>query len=215
MSEFVLIQVSKPLRPDSAVRLEETVPPTTMDLRIAANGDLSAQPADRVSGRGSNRYGLQGLIGHLRNQSVRGEPKWYFSPRSPAVALNGVAPLLPVVQLTPGDVISVGRQAWFATRCWTPTPVPAPDTLAHKPCPVCGVELSRALVVQCPCGRWMHLERADDPENPDALNCFLVSKICGGCQRPTTLEPQMIPELPEPLCEPKCDEEPWEGCADR
>ena len=207
MTEFVLIPVLGGVRSKNELRLPESATPTSLALQMTGQGELSSLPADVAINKASNFNALHGVIGLLRRQSARGEPAWFLAAKTPALALNGVTPLLPLVQLTPGDVISVSRQAWFVTRRWTPTPVTAPDAVAHKPCPVCGVELSLAPVVQCPCGRWSHLERPEAPDNADVLNCFLLSKTCGGCQRPTTLEPQLIPEPPEVLRALELDDE--------
>ena len=65
-----------------------------------------------------------------------------------------------------------------------------------KVCPMCGDRLGVAPVVACVCGRFLHLERPESPEDEAALNCFLVAKVCGNCGQPTTLQPQLVPEPP-------------------
>ncbi len=125
-----------------------------------------------------------------------GHPVWYLVSRSSRLAVNGSLPL-PLARLEPGCLFSLGRTAWFVSTLWRPVPQSAPPEVADKPCPLCGAPLSAAPVVQCPspgCGRWMHLERPEDPDSQDTLNCYLTSGQCGDCHRTTSLEPLWVPE---------------------
>ena len=94
----------------------------------------------------------------------------------------------------------------MATVC-TAEPFDAPAELAAKPCPVCGAPLGEAPVVQCACGRCMHLEKPDTPGDDEALNCFLAVGVCGGCHQPTSLDPQVNPALPLCLADWTSDED--------
>jgi hypothetical protein len=104
-------------------------------------------------------------------------------------------------------LLSLGDEFWVVSNVWSPEPIVAPPELADKNCPVCGLELGCAPVVACLCGNYMHLERPDDPNDPEALNCYLTKAQCGACQRPTGLEPQVVPEIPEALLVAEVDEE--------
>ena len=79
-----------------------------------------------------------------------------------------------------------------------------------RPCPVCGGELGWAPDVECPCGRWMHLERPDRPGDKDSLNCYLEADECGECRRRTSLDPQFVPEVPEKLTSQSSDGNEWD-----
>jgi len=66
-----------------------------------------------------------------------------------------------------------------------------------------------APVVQCACGRWTHLERPEQPQSPDALNCYLAAGTCGDCGRAATLKPQIVPEPPEKLLPAAAGQPGW------
>jgi hypothetical protein len=137
-----------------------------------------------------------------------GETVWYLAAGCGELGVNGISPPLPVMRLEPGALLSVGDRFWMVSVLWQPAAVDAPDELRDKSCPVCGGELQVAPVVQCVCGRWMHLERPEEPSDPNALNCYLVSDTCGNCGRPTSLSPQVLPEISERLL-PPTDEDDW------
>ena len=128
---------------------------------------------------------------------VTGGRGWYLVTPHASIGINGTSPVLPVARVEPGDLLSIGDRFWFVSTLLRPELMDAPAELRDKPCPVCGGELGLAQVVQCSCGRWMHLERPDDPDAADALNCFLAAGRCGGCGRQSSLEPIIIPAVPE------------------
>jgi hypothetical protein len=97
----------------------------------------------------------------------------------------------------------------MVAQVWRPAAVEAPADLKDKPCPVCGGPLGAAPVIECACGRWVHLENPASPDDADALNCFLAAETCGECQRPAVLQAQAIPELPEKLACGSSDEDAW------
>jgi hypothetical protein len=139
------------------------------------------------------------LVGLLHLAAGGAAPSWMLIARSNHIGLNGQTPTLPIAAIGPGDLLSIGEQCWMVSSLWRPEPIDAPAELRDKPCPVCGGELGVARVVQCSCGRWSHLENPDAPDDPNALNCFLKAGACGECGRRASLEPQMIPEVPDSL----------------
>lgn len=130
-----------------------------------------------------------------RAQGPHADPQWWLVPHSRNVALNGVRPLsLAVVE--PGDLLTAGTHRWLITTLWSPQSAPAPEAIKNRECPVCGGKLEVAPVVRCPCGRYYHLEKPDDPDNKDALNCYL-SGACSVCHRAPSLEPVFLPNAEE------------------
>lgn len=139
------------------------------------------------------------LQGFLRLRTDAGRANWFFVPASRRLGINGVTPPLPAVLLQPGTLLSLADEFWIVSSLWSPEPIDAPPDLAEKECPVCGLELKCSPVAACLCGNYMHLESPNQPDDPEALNCYLTKGICGSCQRPTSLEPQTVPEIPETL----------------
>jgi hypothetical protein len=45
----------------------------------------------------------------------------------------------------------------------------------------------------------MHLERPDQPDDSQALNCYLLAGSCGVCGRSSNLEPSLLPVPDETL----------------
>lgn len=128
-----------------------------------------------------------------------GHQAWYLTPRNGRVAING-SPPLPLARLEPGDLLAVDQTLAFASTSWAPVAQAAPADIADKPCPLCGEPLSVASVVQCPdCGLWTHLERPEEPDSTEALNCHLLGGQCSQCHRTASLERILIPEPPEKL----------------
>src|SRR5207249_3585639 len=124
-------------------------------------------------------------------------PLCHVVARHPNLRIDGFAPL-PLATLSPGSLVHLGEASWFVTARWQPAPGPAPPELAERKCPVCGGELKLAPVLQCICGRYVHLEKPDAPAGVDVLNCALAGP-CGLCNRPPRLEPLLSPEPPDKL----------------
>ena len=136
---------------------------------------------------------------------------WSIVPLGDELAINAQPPF-PVQRLDLGMLMTVGTLAWMVCGLVQPRPVAAPKEVADKPCPVCGAPLALVTVVQCPnCLRWTHLERPDDPQAKDALNCYVTASTCS-CGRAATLEPQVIPEPPAKLLAADEHEE-WDEAA--
>lgn len=172
------------------------------------NGNLAAEPVEHVDNPLGGPCG-DGALALLRWSAAGRDPAWLLMPCSDDVGLNGMTPPFPLARLEPGDLLSSGDRFWMIATLWRPEAVEAPADLRDKPCPVCGGNLAVAPVIQCPCGRWVHLENPAEPDNPDALNCFLASGVCGGCGRRASLEPQVIPDVPEKLAAAPLDEDAW------
>lgn len=172
-----------------------------LDLFAAGEGEclcLSVTAsADAARARKHDSPALASL-----HSSQGDEPAWYLVPRTGQLRVNGQQPL-GLAAISAGDLISVGQNYWLVTRLWSPQRVNAPPELSGKPCPVCSGPLGQpgVQVVQCACGRWMHLERPERPGDPDALNCFLTCQVCGGCNQPTSLAARLIPQPSEKLCD--------------
>jgi hypothetical protein len=98
-----------------------------------------------------------------------------------------------MTSLEPGMLLSAGTHRWLVVLEWIPQPETVPAALADRPCPVCGAALKLAPVCQCVCQRYAHLEAPDEPNNKNALNCFLRGP-CGLCGRIASLEPVLVPE---------------------
>jgi hypothetical protein len=159
-------------------------------LVLSADGLLSAQPI-AAAAHGCD----EGTpVAYVRRQQQDEAEVWFVAPCSPSFSLNGQAPPLQLTTLEPGALLSIGTTFWLASLLWSPIPAAAPEYLAEKRCPVCGGELKLAPIVQCLCGRWVHLERPDVPDDPDALNCFFEGGQCGSCGHPATLDTQCVPE---------------------
>jgi hypothetical protein len=133
-------------------------------------------------------------IGVLHAKTSGAETTWFLLSGCKTLAVNG-SPLLPIRQLDPGSVLSLGSKCWWISSFWQPRPVDAPADLADKLCPVCGATLGLVPVVRCACGRWTHLERPEEPTSQEALNCYLAAPSCP-CGLPATLEAQISPEPP-------------------
>lgn len=159
-------------------------------LRSGGHG-LRFAPVDASVDAGTD------LLAELKLGDSPSGVTWWLAPRVPALTINGLAPL-PLAALEAGDLLAVGPQHWFVAALWIVQPQPAPDSLADRPCPVCGGALSLAPVCQCPCGRYYHLEKPGASDDEDALNCYLAGP-CGLCGREPTLDPQLLPDPPERL----------------
>lgn len=153
------------------------------------------------------------LLATLHYRSESGQSAWYLVTgmhKGHCLAVNGITPPLRLMRLEPGTLLSVRDNIWMVATVWTPEPVEVPEELRDKSCPVCGGELHFARVVQCSCGRWTHLERPDAPrDDGNVLNCYLQSDTCSSCDRPTTLEPQVMPDVPETLLPPTEEDDRW------
>ncbi len=132
-----------------------------------------------------------------QNGSTHAAPTWWMIPRAESLALNGVR-VLPLAALEPGDFLTAGIHRWLITFHWTPEPIPAPEAVASRECPVCGGCLSLAPVIRCPCGRYYHLEKPEAPDDAKVLNCYLTGR-CRVCQREPSLEPRYLPSAEEKL----------------
>jgi hypothetical protein len=143
------------------------------------------------------------LVAGIKCLDEDGTPAWYLAVRGDRLGVNGTTPPLGLVRLEPGSLMSHGRRFWTAAHVWQPEPRGAPEELADQACPVCGLKLSEAPIVQCPgpgCGRRTHLEDPENPDNDDALNCYLATEHqCPDCKHPATLEPIVVPEPHEKL----------------
>jgi len=188
------------LTPIMQADLQHTAPPITIEvaageqesfvLSYDAEGEFVLTP-DKRSCKVPNR------LAAIWSVPVTGGRGWYLVTPHDSIGINSISPLLPVARLEPGDLLWMGNRFWFVSLLSQPEVMDAPAELRDKLCPVCGSELGLVQVVQCSCGRWMHLERPDDPEAVDALNCFLAAATCGGCGRQTSLEAVLIPAVPE------------------
>ena len=118
---------------------------------------------------------LAGLLHWVRHD---GEGAWYLLRCSQSLALDDMAPPLSLAHFDPGSVLSIGAFSWLIARVWTAEQTVVPEQFADKACPVCSGALSAAPVVRCRCGRMTHLEHGDEPDDPQALNCFLQAGTC-------------------------------------
>ena len=177
---------------------------------IMRGAGLDLVPLDEGAQAAAGQQGDGEVVAVLWATGSGATAAWYLLPRSERLAINGLCPPLPLARLEPGGLLGVGRECWMVAAVWQPQPMPAPPELAAKKCPVCGGPLSLAPVVQCgECGRWTHLERPDEPNSTEALNCFLAGGMCGECKRPASLAPQITPEPPEKLLS-VADEPIWD-----
>jgi hypothetical protein len=170
----------------------------SLDAWLATSGQLEVTPAGEVPPGDENRllFTLRCVDSLPPGQAAQRE--WLLLRRDRAVQVNGIA-VLPVTILEPGSLISAGKKRWLVASIWTPTPRPAPGAVKDVDCPVCGAPLSVAPVVQCPCGRYMHFERPDQPEDAQALNCYVLAGSCGICGRTSSLTPSLLPAPDETL----------------
>ena len=178
------------------------------DVWLMENGSVADAPAGEIPPGKEDRllFSLTCLESSPPGQPVQRE--WLLLRRERTLQVNGI-PVLPLATLEPGSMIAVDRRRWLVTSLWKPAPHPAPDAVKEVDCPVCGAPLSVAPVVQCPCGRYMHLEKPDQPDDSQALNCYLLAGTCGVCGRASNLEPSLLPvpdetlvageDLPRPL----------------
>lgn len=169
---------------------------TPQEVWVTPRGELRPKPTRKRS-KGRARP----LLTLLCRDGGAPQPSWLMLPLDRDLLHNGVRPL-PLAVLQPGDVLAVGEYRWFAAEVWQASPFPAPASVAERECPVCGGYLSAANVVQCPCGRYYHLEMPEDPDNENALNCYLTAGECGLCHKEPSLEPQFLPTPPEELIHP-------------
>jgi hypothetical protein len=187
-----------------AARIDETKAiDQTFGVWLEGNGALNIAPLHHDRPQNSTEQADCGeVLALLRSEKSSGHQKWYLVTRSGRLGLNGITPPLPVAQLRPGALLSIDQQFWLVSTFWKPQPGPAPPEVADKECPVCGAELAQAPVVQCFCGRWTHLERPEQADDGDALNCYLAAPQCADCERPATLDPLLVPEPSEKLLDP-------------
>ncbi len=161
-------------------------------LWITKQGGLRISPAQKV------RETSRRMASLLHRESAGANPQWLLTPLSEELLHNGIRPL-PLAIIEPGEVLAFEGQCWLTSELWQPTPAPAPEKIAEKECPVCGGALKLAPVIQCPCGRYYHLEHPETPDDPQALNCYLTAGMCGLCERKPSLDPQFLPLPPEEL----------------
>lgn len=163
-----------------------------MVLWLTKQNELRISPAAKV-GRKPHR-----IASLLFRQAANENSQWLLTPLSDQVIHNGIRPFTLAV-LEPGDVLACQNQSWLTSELWRPTPSQAPEAVAEKECSVCGGPLNLAPVIQCPCGRYYHLEKPETPDDPQALNCYLTAGMCGLCERKPSLDPQFLPIPPEEL----------------
>lgn len=185
-----------------ATEIDETnASRTAFGLWMQSSGVLRAGPLDSIDENSSGPVDGEELLAAIKCCEEDGTPVWHCVPRSSRLGIDGTTPLS-LARVEPGTLLSVDRDFWLLTRLWRPEAKPAPEEIAQLACPVCGDPLSAAPVVECPtpgCGRYTHLERPEEPDSADALNCFLVAEACGGCGQATTLKPVLLPEVDQKL----------------
>lgn len=162
------------------------------------NGQLAVSMTCERKGRGDQ-------IARFCYQPIDGGGEWFIVDPTHQFSIND-QPTLGIQRFAPGDLLGRGLQSWFVTQRVSPQPIEAPASIREKICPMCGDKLGAAPVVECSCGRFLHLENPADPADEAALNCFLVARVCGSCGQPTTLEPRLVPE-PPPQLQPYHDDE--------
>jgi len=167
-----------------------------LTLCLSKKGELRASPGKKLRRRTPRLGSL------FYRESASGNSQWLLAPMSDRLIHNGIRPL-PLAILEPGDVLACDEKSWLTSELWRPAPAAAPKNIGEKECSVCGGPLHFAPVIQCPCGRFYHLERPEDPDDPQALNCYLTAGMCGLCERKPSLDPQFLPIPPEELI-------PWE-----
>jgi hypothetical protein len=165
---------------------------------------IASARAEELTDKKENDGGKTLLATIACTAGPNGKPAWWFLPRSPRLTLTGHRPL-PLAAAEAGQLLACGPQQWLVTTRWMAQPQEAPAAMAHKTCPLCDGPLSLTTVVQCPCGRYYHLEDSADPEHPDKLNCYLTGP-CGMCGRAPTLEPRWVPDARDLLLVPPAPE---------
>jgi hypothetical protein len=161
-------------------------------FRLAcSNGAMRLVPSDSADASASEAFAT------VMARPTSAGSGWWLVPSCDGLTINGVVPL-PLSALEAGDLLAVGSDWWLVVSQWTAEPAPAPAELADKPCPVCGGTLRLAPVCRCRCGRYYHLEAPQNPDDGQALNCYLAGP-CGLCSRPPSLEPMLSPEPPAKL----------------
>jgi hypothetical protein len=210
MKNLVLIPVEQgPRRGQHAVRIDTAQAAAELmrdnDVGLAARS-LDAQTADNGNGAAGD---AREPVAALHGLASGDERAWYLVPHAQDLQLNGKRPLS-LAALEPGDIVSVGSGDWWVAQLFTPTRIDPPENLAGKCCPVCGFDLVelKIPVVGCSCGRtFYHLEKPEEPDNPDVLNCWLKANQCASCQQPCSMEPRLIPEAPIKLFDQEKEEE--------
>lgn len=160
------------------------IPASEGSLEVAAEGSLeiAAPSALFVAATGS-----------------RGEQLLLVSPPGVSTRVNGLRPPL-VALLEPGDQVVVGDGPLLhASRRVSAGPVPAPASLAGRPCAVClGPIEAEAPIVACHvCASPRHLEGEDVPAD-ERLVCGDLGP-CPECltERPRESGLAYMPETPE------------------
>ena len=200
MDNLVLLPLQSAEASEGVSEVEiQSAPGTTTKrvLRLDADETLSVVPLEdmsRVNGATNQPHRQVALLCGTKTTS---DTAWFVMGCCGDLMVNGVSPL-ELMRVDRGALLSLGGHCWWAASIWRPQPAAAPAELAARPCPVCGGPLSLAPVVQCPCGRWTHLERPEQADSPDALNCYLAAAKCD-CGRAASLEPQISPQPPGKL----------------
>jgi hypothetical protein len=168
------------------------------DVWLMEDGRLTSTTAGEISSSEQGRllFSLTCLESSPGGQHL--DREWLLVRRDRSLQVNGI-PVLPVVTLEGGSLLAADRKRWLVTSVWKPAPRPAPPEVEDVDCPVCGAPLSAAPVVQCPCGLYMHLERPNQPDDTQALNCYLLAGSCGTCGRTSNLAPSLLPVPDETL----------------
>jgi hypothetical protein len=162
-----------------------------MSLIADADGGLSVRPSSDVADEPGT------LLAELKSRPSNGSDGWWLAARSRRLTVNGLLPFA-LTLLSPGDLLAFDEHWWMTVSEWKAQTQPAPAEMAEKPCPVCGMALNIAPVVQCPCGRFYHLENAEASDPAEVLNCFLAGP-CRMCNRQPSLTPVLMPEPPAKL----------------
>jgi hypothetical protein len=172
------------------------------------DGDcLTAVPAngqEAAAKRGDAR-----LIATLFAKPERDSHNWFAIRQNEALTVNGENPAPLLSRLEPGALWTYGQESYHVARLWKPVPRVAPPAIGAKNCPHCGGKLQLAQIVQCLCGRYLHFERPEKPDDSEALNCYVQAGPCGKCGREPTLQAQLIPEPPDALLDGLEADEDW------
>ena len=175
--------------------------PYSVRLLMDRQGNLSA-PQVAPDGTGVTELAKgQTLLGLLHFPRAAAESNCYFLCSHPAVTVDDRSPPLSLTALDAGSILSVGERMWLVVHAWKATPGEAPASCQEELCPVCSAPLSLAPVVQCYCGKFVHLQTAHDKSQADdLLSCFLSAGRCN-CGIEPTLEPQLLPARLQDLLE--------------
>jgi hypothetical protein len=167
--------------------------PYSVRLLTDSQGNLSARHVAPDGAGLTEPAAGQTLLGLLHFPRADSESNCSFLCCHPAVTLDDRSPPLSLTTLSAGSILSVGEREWVVVHAWKATPGAAPAVYRDELCPVCSAPLSMAPVVQCYCGKFVHLQTAHD-ESPadDLLDCFLSAGRCN-CGIEPTLEPQLLP----------------------